>query len=100
MVAQSENGGTVDGLVAAYAFEDAHAVMQRVGEDVRVRVAPRHHLAVVPDPPIAVGHRHGGLSFAAKNAILTEKRGVAGRVVSAWREGARASNQRGVSNAR
>src|SRR5438067_10032208 len=81
MVAQAKNGGTVDGLVAAYAFEDAHAVMQRMGEDVRLRVAPRHHLAVVPDPPIAVGHRHGGLSFAAKNAILTEKGRAAGSVM-------------------
>jgi hypothetical protein len=58
VVAQAEDGGTVDCLVAADAFEDAHAVVQRMGQDVGGRLAPRHHLAVVPDPPVAVGHRH------------------------------------------
>jgi hypothetical protein len=32
--------------------------VQRVGEDVGGGLAPRHELAVVPDPAVAVGHRH------------------------------------------
>jgi hypothetical protein len=62
MVAQAEDGRAVHRLVAADAFEHAHAVMQRVRQDVRRGLAPRHHLAVIPDPSIAVGHRHGGFS--------------------------------------
>src|SRR2546430_640319 len=54
MIAQAEDRGTVDGFVAAYAFKDAHAVVERVREHVRRRVAPWHHLAVVPDPSVAV----------------------------------------------
>jgi len=59
VIAQAEDRRPLVGLVAAYPFEHAHAVVQRVREDVRGRVAPRHHLAVKPDPSVAVGHRHG-----------------------------------------
>src|SRR5690606_39289390 len=59
MLLQPEDGGAVVGLVGAYPLEDAHAVMQRVGEHVGGGVAPRHHLAVVPDQAVAVGHRFG-----------------------------------------
>jgi hypothetical protein len=43
-------------LVGAYAFEDAHAVMQRVGEHVDGGVAPVDELAIHPDLAVAVGH--------------------------------------------
>src|SRR5512132_3994362 len=50
MIVEPEYRGAIGRLVTAYAFEDAHAVMQRVRAHVRRRVAPRHHFAVVPDP--------------------------------------------------
>ena len=45
-------------LVRAHALEDGEAVVQRVRQDVRRGVAPRHQLAVVPDETVAVRHRH------------------------------------------
>ena len=58
VVAQPEDRGAVDRLVRAHALEHAEAIMQRMRENVRRRFAPRHHLAVVPDPAVAVCHRH------------------------------------------
>jgi hypothetical protein len=43
-------------LVGAYAFENAHAVMQRVGKHVDLGVAPVDELAIHPDLAVAVGH--------------------------------------------
>ena len=73
VIAQAEDRGPVGGLVRAHALEHAHAVVQRVRQHVRGGVAPRHHLAVVPDPAVAVRHRHGGVSFeSSQSAILAD----------------------------
>ena len=56
MLGQPEDGRTLLGFVGTDAFEDASAVMERVGEDMDLGVLPRHHLAVHPD----VGRRGDG----------------------------------------
>ena len=70
VVAQAEDRRPVDGLVRAHAFEHSEAVVQRVREHVRGGVAPRHHLAVIPDPAIAVGHRHRSIPLG-QNAYFS-----------------------------
>ena len=55
---QTEDGRAERRLVGAHALEHRQAVVQRMREDVRSGVAPRHQFAVVPDPAVAVGHRH------------------------------------------
>ena len=72
VLAQPEDRRARRGLIAAHALEDAHSVMQRVGQHMRGRVAPRHQLAVVPDEPVAVCHRHVRCVLAEKRIILTE----------------------------
>src|SRR5665647_2870846 len=49
MLAEAEHGRAFDGLVAADAFEDARAVVERVREDVDLGLAPGHKRAVHPD---------------------------------------------------
>ena len=56
VLGQPEDGRTLLGFVGTDAFEDASAVMERVGEDMDLGVLPRHHLAVHPD----VGRRGDG----------------------------------------
>jgi hypothetical protein len=85
VVAQAEDRGAVRRLVAADAFEHTHAVMQRMRQDVRRRIAPRHHLAVEPDPSVTIGHRHSGHSCTGKNAILAESHGPALRTLPSAR---------------
>jgi hypothetical protein len=77
---QAENRRALFGLVGAHALEDAHAVVQGVGEDVGGGVAPGNDLAVVPDDAVAVGHGHGEKSLnECKTPILPESgRGEAG----------------------
>jgi hypothetical protein len=55
---QSEDRGATVGGVSANAFKHAHAVVQGMGQDMRVGLAPRHQFTVVPDQTITVGHRH------------------------------------------
>src|SRR3569623_2451006 len=55
---QTDDGRPALGLVSAYAFEYPETVMQSVGEHVHFRVAPGHQLALYPDDPVAVSHRH------------------------------------------
>jgi hypothetical protein len=55
---QSEDSSALSRFVRAHAFENGKAVVQRMGEHMGVRVAPRHELAVVPDVPVAIRHRH------------------------------------------
>src|SRR5688572_27740222 len=57
VLAQPEDRGAVRRLVGAHALEHAHAVVQCMREHVGGRVAPGHELAVVPDVPVAIGHR-------------------------------------------
>ena len=49
VVGEAEDPGTVGGLVGADALEHAHAVVERVGEDVDPSVVPVDELAVHPD---------------------------------------------------
>ena len=57
MFLQAENRrAAVRRLVGADAFEDAHAVVQRVGQHVDLGVAPIDELAIHPDLAVAVGH--------------------------------------------
>jgi hypothetical protein len=55
---QAKNRRIAFALVCAHALEHAHAVMQRVGENVGGGLAPGYELAVVPDEAIAVSHGH------------------------------------------
>src|SRR5665647_1566246 len=58
MLAEAEHGRPFDGLVAADAFEDARAVVERVREDVDLGLAPGHKRAVHPDLlHLSYGHR-------------------------------------------
>ena len=50
MVAELEDGA----VIGALAFENRARVVQRVGQHMDVGVAPRHHLAIKPDEPIAI----------------------------------------------
>ena len=49
------------------ALEDRQAVVQRVGEHVGGGAAPRHQLAVVPDPAVAVRHRKRRRGFLLRH---------------------------------
>ena len=84
--------GPVGGLVGAHALEHAHAVVQRVRQHVRRGVAPRHHLAVVPDPSVAVGHRHGADLPASENDDFSRFRPASAGVHGAARR--RGAHQR------
>jgi hypothetical protein len=61
---EAEDGGALFGLVGADAFENAHAVVQGVGQDVRRGLTPGHQLAVVPDEAVAIRHGHLCSPFA------------------------------------
>jgi len=56
LVQAEDRGAAVGRPVRAHAFEDAHAVVQRMGQDVDRGVAPVDQLAVHPDLAVAVGH--------------------------------------------
>ena len=49
MLLESEHGGTAGRLVAANAFKDAEAVVQRVADQMDLGVVPIDDLAVRPD---------------------------------------------------
>ena len=57
--------------VGALAFEDGAGVVERVGENMRFGVAPRHELPVVPDPAVAIVE-----SLARHSALLGNVREV------------------------
>ena len=59
VVGEPEDAGTVVGLVGADPLEHAHAVVERVGEDVDAGVVPVDELAVHPDL-LGGGDGHGG----------------------------------------
>ena len=58
VVMQPENSNTARRLVGAHAFENPHAVMQRVGKHVHVRLPPGNQFAVKPDDAVAISHCH------------------------------------------
>ena len=58
VLGEAEDRGAADGVVGTNALEDGEAVVQRVGEDVGGRLAPRNELAVLPDEAVAVSHGH------------------------------------------
>src|SRR5580700_4008979 len=58
MIAETENGGALRGVVAADAFKDRRAVCDDVREDVNLGVVPLDHFAVVPNVP-GLGKAHG-----------------------------------------
>ena len=66
MLFQSENRRAIGGFVRADPFEDAQAVVQRVGQDVDLGVTPRHHFAIQPNHSITVGHRHREFSLSIR----------------------------------
>ena len=45
--------------IGALALEDGAGVMQRVGQNMRLGVAPGDELAVVPDPAVAIVEMSG-----------------------------------------
>src|SRR5690606_29517330 len=55
---QTKDGSTLVGVVGTDALEHAHAVVQRVGQDMDVGIAPRNHLTIKPDNTITISHRH------------------------------------------
>jgi len=56
--------------VGALAFEHSACVMERVRQDVDLRLAPGDHFAVQPDPSVAVVKGLGGHGFPLQNARL------------------------------
>ena len=62
VIAEAEDGRPLLGLVGAQALEDAAAVVQGVGQDVDLGLAPGQPLAVQPDDAVSVIHRHGVFS--------------------------------------
>ena len=70
MFLEAKDGWTLVGLVGTYAFEHAHAIVQGVSKDVGGGVAPRHHLAIIPNQTIAVVHRHLFISETEKTIIV------------------------------
>jgi len=55
---EAENRGATLGFIGADALENAHAVVQGVGEDVGGCFAPGHELAVLPNKSVAIRHGH------------------------------------------
>src|SRR5207302_1259006 len=53
MLAELENLA----IVGALPFEHAARIVERMRQHMDPRVAPRHHLAVVPDPAVAIVER-------------------------------------------
>ena len=70
MFLEPENRRAMGRAVGAQALEHGESIMQRVGQNMGIRVAPGHELAVIPDMPVAVSHRHG-LCAPLKTRILT-----------------------------
>jgi hypothetical protein len=58
VVFETEDGGAAFGLVGTDALEHAHAVVQRMREDVGGGFTPGHQLAVLPDEAVAIRHGH------------------------------------------
>jgi hypothetical protein len=54
--------------IGALAFEDAARIMQAVGEDVEIGLAPVHQLAVVPDDTVepVIRFIHGIFSLGVR----------------------------------
>ena len=63
VVLQPEDRRALRRLVGADPFEDAQAVVQRVGQDMDLGVTPRHHFSIQPNHTITVGHRHREFSL-------------------------------------
>jgi len=64
MVAKPEDCRAGRCGIGAQAFEDAQAVMQRVGQDMGTGFAPGLERAIEPDPAVAVGHCHLSIPFS------------------------------------
>ncbi len=48
-------GGFEDlAVVAAFAFEDRAGIVQRMGQDMDIGIAPIHQFAIHPDEPVAI----------------------------------------------
>ena len=58
VILQPENRGAATGIVGTNPFKNAHAVVQRMGEYMRIGIAPGNQLAIQPDKTVAVRHRH------------------------------------------
>ena len=58
VVLQAEDSRAATGVVGAHTFKHTHAVMQRMGQNVRIGIAPGDELAIHPDKTVAVRHRH------------------------------------------
>ena len=56
---QPEDRGAARRVVGAQTLEYRESVMQGMGQDMGIRVAPGHELAVIPDVPVTISHRHG-----------------------------------------
>ena len=79
VLAQAEDRRAVDRVVGAHAFEGAAAVVQRVGQDVDLGVAPVDELAVHPDLAVAIVHAHGSASKKVGKPEFYEARAFRGR---------------------
>ncbi len=62
MVFQAEDGGAALGLVGTDALEYAHAIVQRMREDVGGGFTPGHQFAVLPNKAVAIRHGHDRFS--------------------------------------
>ncbi len=56
MILQAEDCRAFIGLVCTYAFKHAQAIVQAVSQYMGGGIAPRNHLAIIPDKTIAVSH--------------------------------------------
>ena len=56
MLLQAENRRTLLCMVGAHTLKNTHAVVQGVSKQVGLGLSPRDHLAVEPDPTVAVSH--------------------------------------------
>ncbi len=56
MVLQAKDRGPLFGLVGAHTLEHPHAVMQGMGQDMYLRLAPGHQFAIHPDDTVTISH--------------------------------------------
>ena len=84
MFVQTENGRAFFRLVSPDPLENAHAVMQGVGEDMSGGFAPRNEFSVLPDEAVTVCHGHRISPFATdcEVMILAPGRGEGRETVS------------------
>ena len=84
MFVQAENGRAFFRLVSPDTLENAHAVMQGVGEDMSGGFAPRNEFSVLPDEAVTVCHGHRISPFATdcEVMILAPGRGEGRETVS------------------